>query len=172
MRLKWKKINENRKRDKTMGEMEKIQQEIQSLKKRLAKLEQAEQGINQWIPEDYETYWTIGGEGGTVLLHWLNDKYDKNKLSVGEVFKTKEEASFELEQRKVIVELRQYAREFVCGERNWHLFYNFNHGCISYDYESVIKRVALYFESEQIARKAVAKVGEDRVKKYYCSIKD
>lgn len=135
MQSKWRKTNENSKGDKTMGEMEKIQQEIQSLKKRLAKLEQAEQNINQWIPEDYETYWTIGGEGGTILLHWLNDKYDKNKLSIGEVFKTKEEARFELERRKVINELKKYSRDYINGERNYYMYYVFGYSDIFYAYE-------------------------------------
>lgn len=152
-----------------MSEIEKIKQELKSLQERLDKLEQTEQD-GQWEPEYGEMHYLLTSAGIADVDKWLDTELDKDRLLVGNVFRTNEKAKFEEEKLKVIKELKQYSREFIHGENNWHVCYNFNHDDIFYDYNRVIKRTTLYFDSENIVRQAVQEVGEDRVKKYYLEV--
>lgn len=87
------------------------------------------------------------------------------------------EAIFELERLKVIAELKRFAKEHN-EPLNWNALDEFKY-CITFNverrsiyYEGVIlvKRNDIYFSSEKLARQAVAKIGEDRIKKYYLGI--
>ena len=48
---------------------------------------------------------------------WDDGKKDKNRLSIGNVFLTKEDANFARQRLKVIAELKKYAKEF--SDEEW-----------------------------------------------------
>lgn len=152
-----------------MNEIEKIKKELQSLNERLTKLEQAEQNGNQWVPKVGGRYWCIVTTRVTTES-WLDDKCDRFRISIGNVFRTKEEAEFEVEKLKVIAELKKYSREFVVNDYNYEFYFNYEEQKIIYDWNRVYKNTSLFFPSEETARQAVQAVGEDRVKKYYLGV--
>lgn len=160
-----------------MSKIQELEQQLQEQQSKLTdlqaeieKLKQAEQNGNQWEPKDNETYWLINSSGEIVHNYWKDYSFERFRLSIGNVFRTEEEAEFEVERRKVYTELKKYSREYIDNEDNYYMYYDVGNDDISYDYEWTVKRTTLYFPSEEIARKAVATVGGDRVKKYYFEV--
>lgn len=46
----------------------------------------------KWVPEKGDDYWLINSEGTIVSSYYENDSTDEFRLSVGNIYKTKEEA--------------------------------------------------------------------------------
>lgn len=130
-----------------------------------------------WKPEYGEKYYSCCWNGRITSLTWCNNGYDNNRYNVGTCFKTKEEAEFFVEKRKVEVELKRFSEEHNDEEIEW----DFNHGKysivfnsqaseISTDSAYVVKGNAVYFTSEKIAEQAIKEIGEERLKKYYFEV--
>lgn len=109
---------------------------------------------------------------------WRDDSGDHNRIRLGNVFLTKEDAEFTVERLKVIAELKKYAKEF--SDEEWEKMNSPKHYLV-YDYEDYVVRIcvvrfmknnAIYFESEEKAKEAIEAVGEDRIKKYYLGVKE
>ena len=64
----------------------------------------------QWVPEIYETYWTVLGSGYVDCTNWLGDDMDNHRLLMKNIFKTEEEAKaqcdFNIEKAKLIKEIK------------------------------------------------------------------
>lgn len=125
-----------------------------------------------------DRYYCLDAIGEAFQSIWYDEKKDKNRLSIGNVFLTKEDAEFAIERLKVIAELKKYAKEF--SDEEWKNC-NLEKYCIRYDYRFCIvdvtvslslKGTELYFESEEKAEEAIKAVGEDRIKKYYLGVKE
>lgn len=58
------------------------------------------------MPAKGDGYWYISGTASQS--YWDNDSIDKDRLEVGNVFLTKEEAEKELEYRKALTTIRNY----------------------------------------------------------------
>lgn len=128
-----------------------------------------------WKPECREWYWFIGTDGQIKNCEWENDRVDQGRYSMGNCFRTKEEAEFAREKKKVEVELERYAKEHNDPERDvWN---GFNERCgIRYDClrgdldTSTMYQFrdigAIYFTSKEIAEDAANKVGAKRIMKY------
>lgn len=153
-----------------MTKLQKIEQQLQNLQAEIEKLKQAEQNGNQWVPEGGDKYFFIEVDGTVYVDTWWGNSIDVNKLSIGNVFKTKEEVKFEVERLKVIAELKKYSSEFVHGGDNCQITFDYEDGKVLYLSNGEIKSSTLYFPSEATARQAVQEVGEDRVKKYYLGV--
>ena len=109
---------------------------------------------------------------------WRDDMISLSILSIGNMFLTEEDAEFAIERLNVIAELKKYAKEFSDEEwmdkdlPKYHI--GFEYGCrgLSCYIALWIRRLDLYFESEEKAQEAIEAVGEDRVKKYYLGVKE
>ena len=116
-------------------------------------------------------YWAITADKGIYLTEWDDVPTDRFWKSIGNMFRTKEDAEFALERLKVIAELRQYAEPFMDAwdtERlHFSLFYDLETHKIAYNRSYRFKRAQLTFETLERAEEAVAAAGEGRVKKYY-----
>lgn len=133
------------------------------------------------IPEDGEKYWVISSDGQQLSKYtWRGDYFEYGLLAIGNCFKTREEAEFEVERLKVIKELKDYALKYNEHEIDWK-DKNKEKWFIHYDYSySVIRSVwtysmvlsTVYFTSSQIADNAIKAIGEDRLKKYYFGIEE
>lgn len=118
-------------------------------------------------------YWAISTDKGIYLTEWDDLPTDRFWKSIGNMFLTKEDAEFALERLKVIAELRKYAEPFTvaCDWRaHWSIEYDWAIHKLEYTPSVFIKQANLTFESLDRAKKAVAAVGEERVKKYYLGI--
>lgn len=134
-----------------------------------------------WKPRIGESFWVIDYDG---YIYYLNDnKLQKSGfVTIGNYFKTEEEARHMVEKLKVIKELQDFALENNTEKIDWknnkQLKFFINFDCYSnrvgYSCTDDTKPVPLniYFTSRELALKAIEKVGEERIKKYYFDIDD
>ena len=106
-----------------------------------------------------------------VSLTWENDTYDNKYYNVRDIYKTREEAEFELERRKIMIELQNYADEHN-GEIA-HPSYAFwlvldeDDMSITVENDSFLPPVGtVLFSNGDIAYDAIETIGEDRILKY------
>lgn len=153
-----------------------IQNKIDDLEKQLTELKEK---LNKPEPKMFEpkygdTYYLITGDGTVYKSFWYCDEIDALRYAIGNRFETKERAEFEVERLKVITELEQFAdehNELLDWNNDTHIKFTIvfdrSKNCIIYCGSINFMRNDIYFSSEEIAKQAVEKVGEDRLKKYY-----
>ena len=133
-----------------------------------------------WKPEYSELYFYVSGYGIVGNKTWKNDYMDNGYYGIGNCFKTKEEAEFALEKTKVEAELCRFAEENnECefdwendDQLKWYIRYSYYNRSVCFFYVYGYKRNDIYFTSEKIAAQAVARIGEERLKKYYFGVED
>ncbi len=149
----------------------------EKLKSLREELDKTKCGGKRWKPAMGERYYCLNSDGSIS-----NNRFGwENSLMAylhGNCFKTREEAEFEVERRKVIAELSDYAEGddavWDGDTQHWYIYFN-TYSILktaSYKSCSAMKLGTLYFRSEEAAKAAVKAVGEDRVKKYYLRIKE
>ena len=150
-----------------------LQEELKALKERIAELEeQVEQ--EKEFPQVEDDYWYVDGDAEVMLAVWYGDDYDKGRVSIDNVFKTKEQAEFAVEKLKVEAELRKYSRPFKEGENeNWFILWGTYKKEVLIDWSrKLVRQGTIYFESRKKANEAVESVGENRIKKYLFGVED
>ena len=125
-----------------------------------------------WIPEVGEEYWVV-----TLFDHHpsgfrnTKDEMDMQVFEKCKVFKTKQDAEFEAEKMKVTRELEKFACNYKTGEENYYLYASlFPRAVIKINFSHWSKEEKIYFESENKAKRAIKKVGQDRILKYYFGV--
>lgn len=145
--------------------------------------EVVEEKQKYWKPKESERYYFIDAyqEG---IGNDTNDGVDADdfRLSIGNYFKTKEEAEHMVEKLKVIHELQKFAYENNEREIDWNdgtqykhfLVYDTVCKTICVDYRAYIKSEPfnIYFTSFVLAMEAIETIGEDRIKKYYFDVEE
>lgn len=99
-----------------------------------------------------------------------DDGYDSRLQSIGNMFKTKEEAEFKREQLKVLHELEELADDDQEWDGNHHHFtikYLHHVNTFIIDYRITDQYCQFYFKSYESTQAAINKIGEERLKKYY-----
>lgn len=166
------------KRSEYEAKLNKYEEEIEELKKCIKELKNVEiEEDGFWEPGDGDSYYCIFDDGDVKEIWWRYHDVHNGRLSIGNIFKTKEEAKFEVERLKVLAELKQFSKDFKFGAYNYYLSLIMSSKCfyhnISYDIETDRKaQGVIYFESEKMAREAVKTVGEDRIKKYLFEVEE
>ena len=159
------------KRSEYEAKMKELQDKIEALKK-----VDIEEDDTRWKPEPGDTYYGINSKGNIVSNTWANWGEDNASYSIGNCFKTYEEADFMAEKLKVIAELKDFA--LTREERNkaledgfaiYYLNANWHKDIVVDGLESCLCG-ELYFNTREDAREAINKVGEDRIKKYYLEV--
>lgn len=102
-----------------------------------------------------------------------HDNLDYLRFKLGNCFETREQAKFAIEKQKVYMQLKHYALEHNEQEIDWSdgaqakYFMGLAHGKIFiYKYYVIQFLNQIYFTSEEIAKNAIAEIGEDKIKKY------
>ena len=148
-----------------------LQMEINSLKQRITELEgQVEQ--EKEFPQVEDDYWYVNGDAETMLAVWYGDDYDKGRVSIGNMFKTKYQAEFAVEKLKIEAELRKFSRPFMWGGENWILSMGTNKDIFLVYEDDEMNQGAVYFEDEYKAVEAIETVGKERIKKYLFGVED
>lgn len=134
-----------------------------------------------WKPKNRERYYFINHGVNEYIDYydWDNDSLDDNLYSIGNCFRTQEEAEFALKKQKVYTELKRFALEHNETEIDWNdsdhekycLMYDYYENRIFTSYNRFIKTPIVYFTSKEIAKQAVEEIGEERLKKYYFEVK-
>ena len=149
-----------------------VQDEIKALKERIAELEEQVEQEKEFPQEGYE-FWFITSSGDVARMFWHDDLGQEQSLSIGNVFKTSEQAEFAVEKLKVEAELRKFSRPFEYGKFNYYLFLDIDGNSFRTDFTSYCPpQGAIYFESEEKAQEAVSAVGKERIKKYIFGVED
>lgn len=151
-----------------------FEERLEELKKDFeSKIEEikAEYENKSWTPKVDENYWYISGAGCIFTAKWNDFDDDTGKLFLGNVFKTKEEAEFERERLRVLVEMKKYSKPFEIRGNNFVIKYVHQEQSIKIGSLGETQYNDIYFENEEVARKVIDKVGADRIKKYYLRVK-
>ncbi|MFE2840172.1 hypothetical protein [Aerococcus urinaeequi] len=149
-----------------------VQDEIKSLKQRIAELEELAKE-EQEFPQYSDLYWFVDDEGVAYCTVYEDHHLDKHRQSIGNFFQTKEEAEFASEKLKVEAELRKFSRPFEYGENNHIICVEkninrlFTIGRLVDHYQG-----AIYFESKGKAEEAIRSVGAERIEKYIFGVED
>ena len=154
-----------------MNKIDELETKIKELSEEIERLK-AEKEKEVWKPKNGDKYWLISHNGYVVQVRWMGDEAEDDIYAIGNVFRTQEEAEFRAEQLKVEAELRRFARPFDEDERNWAIIFDVDEKKITTDSERSYQSCNIHFASEEIARKAIDTVGEDRIKKYYFGVED
>lgn len=131
----------------------------------------------EW-PQDGDGYYFINSVGVIAdgFFYTTFNPYGKNRLDIGNCFKTKEEAEFELERLKVLAEMKKFAepenRDWDGNIEHWCIYYECVIDSIKFLCKMECKYDGIYFESAEKAQECVKAVGKDRIKKYYLRIKE
>ena len=136
----------------------------------------------KWGPKKGVIYWFIRRDGGIDYYSYEDDETDKNLMAIGNCFKTEEQAEFMAEKLKVIHELEKFAFENNEKEIDWNdvnqtkyylgMFQSDKIIAVFSTYKWYYTPFNIYFTSEEIAKKAIETIGEDRIKKYYIGVNE
>ena len=149
-----------------------LQDELKALKERITELEELAKE-EQEFPQVEDDYWYVIGDAEVILAVWYGDDYDKGRVSIGNVFKTKEQAEFAVEKLKVEAELRKFSRPFKEDEYNYFIQIHPSHNNIVTDSDDYYQtQGTIYFESITIANEAIDTIGEERIKKYIFGVEE
>lgn len=143
-------------------------------------VEETKSKVKVWKPNKNEKYCYIGGDGDIYHTVNVNLTVDDCIFSIGNYFKTDEEAEHMVEKLRVIKELQDFAIEnrdeeidwYDKEQDKWEISYkdsNIEPICNNYYRAQTFN---IFFTSKEIAQKAIESIGEERIKKYYFDIEN
>ena len=127
------------------------------------------------FPQNGDDYYYIFSDGRIGDDCYANCFSDRERVKLGNCFKTREEAEFKYEQLKVMHELEELADDDQPWKKSVHHYtiyysYNINNLIIGWWESDQHLPNTYYFKSIESAKAAIDKIGEDRLKKYYFCI--
>lgn len=165
-------------KEKLLKEKENILKNIETRKDRVAKIDELIKGLenSKREPKYDDTYFYIHADGDIYFDVNIESRFDENLFSIGNYFKTREEAEFEVERLKVLEELKKFSYEF--SEEEWKdndiakfsMYYDYDYSKIGIRNNTAWKHDLIYFKIREDAQKAIDKIGEERLKKYYFKV--
>lgn len=149
-----------------------LEKEIADLKKEVNKEEIKN---SRWIPEKGERYWFI--ETGAIASY-ENEKtpVDEDIINAHKIFRTEEEAFFELECQRMLRKMEEFEYHFTNedwkngGIEKYYLCFDVDLKQIVINYGYSLMRGIPYFKSQEDAEACISEIGEDNLKKYYFCI--
>lgn len=121
-------------------------------------------------PEDGQEYFFINSHGWVECDTWRDTAVDNKRWELGNVFLIREKAFFDVEKRKVEVELERYAKEHNGPIRSDSFYLSYNDSSdekLDYEVWSVRRPLgAVPFTSKQVLDDAIEAVGRDMILKY------
>lgn len=156
-----------------------IKDKMKELEEQLSKLKEKFDSIEskEFSPKYYDSYYTVIGTGETSYSIWTDDGTDIGRYSIGNCFRTQEEAEFAAEKLKVIAELKRFANLHNepldwndASQCKHYLAFSADDSSIRYGFARTSKQNDIYFSSMILAQQAVETIGEERLKKYYFEV--
>jgi len=166
--------------EELLKELEELKQKNIDIVKKIAdiekKIEKKKDKTGRWKPEYGEVYWRLETDSTIARDRWNDHNVDYFRYSIGNCFKTEEDAEFIKEKLKVIAELKEFEeskyREWDGKNEHYFFYYEYVTKEIHMSYNSDCKSKKIYFESKEKARQAIVSIGEDRIKKYYLEVEE
>lgn len=129
----------------------------------------------RWKPNIGENYFRICSYNNVTLLKWEDGVFDNRYYNARDIYKTREEAEFELERRKIMIELQNVADEYngkFTDEKYW-IAYDSDEDYLWVDSSDLGYPLGvILFSSENAAHKAIDIVGKDKIRKYVLGLAD
>ena len=121
-----------------------------------------------WDLKDGDGYWYIDTVNNINYVTWKGDAWDLATRESGNAFLTKEEAQFELERRRCEAIMLKYGRRMLKYKDDNYSFQFDNTGKKVYVevWNTCQFQGSIYFDTEELAQKAIDEIGEERLKKY------
>lgn len=121
-------------------------------------------------PEYGQEYFFANGHGWVECDTWQDTVVDNKRWELGNVFLIREKALFDVEKRKVEVELERYAKEHNGPIHSDSFYLSYNDSSdekLDYEVWSVRRPLgAVPFTSKQVLDDAIEAVGRDMILKY------
>lgn len=146
-----------------------LEEEVHKLKKLLPEPERSVEPPNPaWTLDINDTFYTVLNDGTIGSYRWMGDNIDGCILRSGNLFRTKADAEFTLERRKVLSEMEQWRGEpddpyaialSINAEGNPEV--------IIFNRYSTMNYGEYRFSKWDYANACIKCVGEDRLIKYY-----
>lgn len=154
---------ENRIKD-LESDIQASQNTIEELKKAIANIEE-----KAWKPKGDEIYY--GVEGLRVVSYHNNSQFDKDMISIGNYFKTKEQAERALFEQNLRLKLRKFAEDNN-DENDWssrtekyYIFFNYGNPELIIDTCKYTREFSqIHFSSKEIAKKAIEQFHDELIK--------
>ena len=148
-----------------------VQDEIKALKERIVELE--EQAKDELFPQEGDDYCYTTMLGRVCHGRWDNLNSETSMLELGNIYRTEEEAEFDVEKKKVETELLKFSRPFVDDNDNYFIKINSYYKYLTVDSDdSYQTQGTIYFESMEVANEAIDAIGADRIKKYLFRVEE
>lgn len=169
-------------KEELLKEKERIMKNIKNRENRIALIDEELKKIEElnnkkWKPKIGEEYYFIASYKNQVYKYFFcNDSIDNDCLLIGNYFKTKEEAEFEIERLKVLKELKEFSYDFSDEElkdeeiNKYVIFFDFRFDDIRIGIGLDAKVDIDLFKSEEDCKKAIEKIGDARLKKYFFKV--
>lgn len=137
------------------------------------------EGKSIWKPQEREKYYFVIDAAIIESDKWSNHEVDSVRWSIGNIFKTPEDAEFAIEKLKVTTELKRYAEQYN-DKIDWKdgnsikycLLYNHAREEIAIVSFYTFQHNGIHFSSTGIAENAIKEIGEERIKKYYLEVEE
>lgn len=127
-----------------------------------------------WDLDNRDTYYFIETNGGVYSCYWLTDVNDLCRREFGNAFLTYDEAKFELERRKCEAIMLKYGRRtFKPRDINYIIRFDNDDKQAFVDFWRLNQfQGTIYFDTEELAQKAIDEIGEERLKKYVFRVEE
>lgn len=127
-----------------------------------------------WDLKEGDFYYFLNILGDVCYCCWNGYEFDLARRSLGNAFLTEEEAEFEKERKECESILLKYGRRtFKYNSSNFAVFYNHLYKQNRFDkYEYTQDQGVIYFDTEELAQKAIDEVGKERLKKYVFRVEE
>lgn len=148
--------------------MKTLQQQLKEAEAMLASVhKQLEAKEDKTWPKYDDMYWFLYAEGTAAMDPWMSSPVDNNRLSVGNVYHTKEEAEKEAARRKVMKKLKDLAGGFVPNwadhlESKYSIYFNRREGVFRVNDHTIYDYIGqVYFPTEKAAQHAIDVLGDE-----------
>lgn len=164
---------ESKRIEKIVEQISKLEEEISNLKNSIGEREKEAKEVEEW-PQVGDEYYAINDFGSVIRWTYKGDWADIGAFEIGNAFKTKEEAEFEVEKKKVIAELSRFCEPYSSNTHCVYLYYlRDTDEFVAYTDPAMEPDMGAYcFEDEDVALKAVKEIGGDRIAKYLFGVED
>ena len=127
-----------------------------------------------WDLKDGNGYWYINTINNISYDTWTKDAWDLTVRESGNIFLTKEEAEFELERKKCEAIMLKYGRRtFKPRDFNYLIRFDNDDKQAFVDFWRLNQfQGTIYFDTEELAQKAIDEIGEERLKKYVFRVEE
>jgi hypothetical protein len=160
-----------------------LKQQLEAAQNEITKLQQAiekAEAKNDVWPKEGDEHWYISGDGRVYYSDFcVKNSVADMRIAIGNCYKTKEEAEQVVKKMKVMAELKRLADkswkeagvEIDWSDDNiskYFVRYDPNESYLLIDHNYSIKNINdFYFRSEEKAKEAIDKIGEDRLKSVF-----